>query len=272
MSSDRSTPGQRDALARVTQEFADIRRRFDEDDRLRDAEWASTNPAPVVAVADWEHLLNAVKSKLWQLADTVTDAGGASGLNGHTGGVSSDLLESVTALDRVHVMLAHELARRNCLAALDDRLAQAPVAVGAGAPRAALALLYVDLDDFRSIDGVHGRAAGDEVLAIIAVRLSGVVRAQDTVRHLGGDALACLLDDVSDREQLLRLVSKLADAVSAPVTVGAVEVTVRPTIGIATSPADGASAEILLRRADAAMTRAKRQQTSYAFFDGRTDG
>ncbi len=268
---DRSTPGQRDALARVTQELADIRRRFDEDDRLRDAEWASTHAAPVMAVADWEHLLNAVKSKLWQVADTLTAAGSASRLNGQTEGVSSDLLEAVTALDRVHVMLAHELARNSCLAALDDRIAQAPAAVDTGSSPAALALLHVDLDDFRSIDGGRGRAAGDEVLAIIAVRLRGVMRVQDTVRHLGGDALACVLDDGSDREQLLRLVSKLADAVSAPVTVGAVEVTVRPTIGIATSLADGASAEILLRRADAAMARAKRQQTSYAFFDARTD-
>jgi GGDEF domain-containing protein len=49
-------------------------------------------------------------------------------------------------------------------------------------------------------------------------------------------------------------------------------VTVRPTIGIATSPADGASGDILLRHADAAMARAKRQQTSYAFFDARADG
>jgi GGDEF domain-containing protein len=71
---------------------------------------------------------------------------------------------------------------------------------------------------------------------------------------------------------VLRLVSKLADAVSVPVTVGAVKLTVRPTIGIATTPAEGASAEILLRRADAAMTRAKRQQTTYAFFDERIDG
>jgi diguanylate cyclase (GGDEF)-like protein len=262
----RSTPGQREALARVTQEFADIRRRFEENDRFCDDAWASTRPVHAVAVADWEHLLNAVKSKLRQVADTLTAAGDASGLNGHAGGVSSDLLESMTALDRVHVMLAHELARASAFTA------PGAADVGAPPPRAALALLYVDLDDFRSIDRAHGRAAGDEVLAIIAVRLTGVMRVQDTVRQLGGDALACVLDDWGGREQLLRLVSKLADAASAPVTVGAVEVTVRPTIGIATGHDDGASAEILLRRADAAMARAKRQRSSYAFFDGRTDG
>lgn len=260
-----STPGQREALVRVTQEFADIRRRFEENDRFRDDAWASTRPVPAGAVADWEHLLDAVKSKLRQVADTLTAAGDASGLNGHAGGVSSDLLESMTALDRVHVMLAHELALASAFTAPGAADVSAPP------PRAALALLYVDLDDFRSIDGARGRAAGDEVLAIIAVRLTGVVRVQDTVRQLGGNALACVLDDWGGREQLLQLVSKLADAASAPVTVGAVEVTVRPTIGIATGH-DGASAEILLRRADAAMTRAKRQQTSYAFFDGRTDG
>jgi transposase-like protein len=105
-----------------------------------------------------------------------------------------------------------------------------------------------------------------------ASQLGCVMRVRDSVRHLGDDALVCLLGDGSDREQVLRLVSKLADAVSVPVTVGAVKLTVRPTIGIATNPAEGASAEILLRRADAAMTRAKRQQTTYAFFDERIDG
>jgi predicted signal transduction protein with EAL and GGDEF domain len=167
---DRSTPSQRDALARVTQEFADIRRRFAEDDRRGDAEWAATHTGPLVAVADWEHLLNAAKSKVRQVVESFTAAGSASGRNGHAEGVS-DLLESVTALDRVHVMLAHEFARRNCLSALDERLAQAPAAVVTKAPRPALALLYVDLDDFRSIDGGRGRAAGDQVLAMIAVRL-----------------------------------------------------------------------------------------------------
>lgn len=247
------------------QEFADIRRRFDEHDRLLEAEWATTHPAPAVVVADWEQLLKEVKSTLWQVSERLTAAGAASGLNGHTAGVSSELMESAAALDRMHVMLTQELARKDCLAALDDRLAPST----AGDPTRAL--LYVDLDDFRSRGGVRDRAAGDEVLAVIALRLSGVMRVQDTVRHLGGDALACLLADWRDRSQLLRLVSKLADAASAPVTVGAIEVTARPTIGIATSPTDGASAAALLRHADAAMSRAKRLQTSYAFFDARTD-
>lgn len=267
----RSTPGQRAALERVAQEFADIRRRFDEADWLREAQWKSTHAVPVVAVPDWEHLFNAVKAKLRQSSEVLAAAGAGAGLNGHAADIHSDLQDSVTALDRLHAMLAVEFGRMKGIEALDGQLMQRPAMDSGAAQRPTVALLVVDLDDFRSIDAHHGRQAGDEVLAIIAVRLSALVRSQDSVRHVGGDALACLLGDWSDRDQLLRLVGKLADAASAPVTVGAQEVRVRPTIGIATGPVDGDSADALLRCADAAMARAKRQQTTYAFFDGRTD-
>jgi diguanylate cyclase (GGDEF)-like protein len=272
MSADRSTPAQRAALHRVTQEFADIRRRFDEGDRLREAEWASTHPLSALPVADWEHVLDTVKATLWQAADTLTAAGAASGLNGHTAGVTSDLVQSVTALDRVHAMLARELARGPGGPVVpDDGLATSPAAVQAQMPRPPLALLYVDLDDFRPIDVRRNRTVGDEVFSIIALRLRGVMRAPGAVRAVRDDALACTLDDWRDHEQLLLLVAQLADAASAPVTVGAIDVTARPTIGIATRQAGGASAEILLQRADVAMTRAKRRHSSYAFFDRRAD-
>ena len=137
--------------------------------------------------------------------------------------------------------------------------------------RPTLALLYLDLDGFKPINDRHGHDAGDELLKIVAARLKRVVRAGDMVSRVGGDEFACLLADSVDRRHLSHLASKVFDAVSAPLKIGNLNLTVRPSIGIAVCPTDGESAEALLRNADTAMYRAKRHQTGYAFFDQRSD-
>ena len=144
---------------------------------------------------------------------------------------------------------------------LDDALAHAEP------QRRALAVLYLDLDGFKPINDTHGHAAGDDLLRIIAARLARAMRAEDMVSRLGGDEFACLLSDLPSRERLCQLACKLFDAVSTPVQIGALKLSVRPSIGIATCPADGATAEVLLKSADTAMYHAKREQIGYAFFD-----
>ena len=133
--------------------------------------------------------------------------------------------------------------------------------------RRALAVLFLDLDGFKDINDSHGHAVGDEVLKIVAARLTRALRAEDTVSRVGGDEFACLLAEPAGRDELSRLVSSLIDTVSAPVKLGELKLNVRPSIGIAVCPDDGTTCECLLRRADAAMDRAKRQRTGYAFFD-----
>jgi len=135
----------------------------------------------------------------------------------------------------------------------------------------ALAVLYLDLDGFKSINDTHGHDAGDELLRIVAARLTRAVRAEDVVSRVGGDEFACLLADLLDREKLSHLACKLFDTVSAPLRIGQLQLTVRPSIGIAICPTDGVSAEALLKSADTAMYRAKRHQTGYAFFDRGID-
>lgn len=132
--------------------------------------------------------------------------------------------------------------------------------------RQGLALLYLDLDGFKAVNDEHGHDAGDELLRIVAARLARSVRADDMVSRVGGDEFACLLADVPSREQLSHLACKMFDAVSAPMKIGQLKLTVRASIGIAVCPTDGASAEALLKSADNAMYRAKRQNTGYAFF------
>ncbi len=131
----------------------------------------------------------------------------------------------------------------------------------------ALAVLYLDLDGFRTINDVHGHDVGDEVLRIVAARLGRAIRSEDTVGRLGGDEFACLLANLPSLEQLSHLACKIFDAVSTPLKIGDLALSVRASIGIATFPADGVTAAALLRSADAAMDRARRSGTGYAFFE-----
>ena len=137
--------------------------------------------------------------------------------------------------------------------------------------RPSLALLYLDLDGFKPINDQHGHAVGDRLLRIVAARLARAVRAGDCVGRMGGDEFACLLGGIDDRQQLSHLACKLFDTVSAPLQIGKLQLTVRPSIGIAICPTDGGTAETLLKRSDAAMYRAKRAQSGYAFFERRAD-
>jgi diguanylate cyclase (GGDEF)-like protein len=132
-------------------------------------------------------------------------------------------------------------------------------------PRQALAVLYLDLDGFKPLNDTHGHDAGDELLRIVAARLTHAVRAEDMVSRVGGDEFACMLTGLPQREQVRYVACKLFDAVSAPLKIGALEFSVRASIGIATCPTDGTTADSLLKCADAAMYRAKREGTGYTF-------
>ncbi len=139
--------------------------------------------------------------------------------------------------------------------------------VPAELPIQPLAVLQLDLDDFKPINDKHGQAVGDELLHVVASRLTRAVRAEDVVSRLGNEGFACLLTELPGREQLGHLACKLFDAVAAPVRIGMHQLTVSPSIGIAMCPTDGSTAEALLRSADAAMFHAKRERSGYAFFD-----
>ncbi|HJV96339.1 MAG TPA: GGDEF domain-containing protein [Albitalea sp.] len=141
----------------------------------------------------------------------------------------------------------------------------------ADAPNPTLAVLYLDLDGFKLINDTHGHAAGDELLRIVAARLTRAVRAEDMVSRLGGDEFACLLGGMPSRDQMSHLASKLFDAVLAPFQIGELRLSVRPSIGIAMCPTDGVTCDALLKNADTAMYCAKRRQLGCVFFDQCTD-
>ncbi len=135
--------------------------------------------------------------------------------------------------------------------------------------RSDLAVFFVDLDGFKAINDEHGHATGDELLGIVAARLARALRSNDVVGRMGGDEFACLLRDIRERKQLSRLACKVYDTVSAPIKIGDLIISVRPSIGVTTFPEGGRSSDALLKAADQAMYRAKREQTGYAFHEGK---
>jgi diguanylate cyclase (GGDEF)-like protein len=131
------------------------------------------------------------------------------------------------------------------------------------APR--LAVIYLDLDGFKALNDAHGHDTGDQLLHLVAVRLTHALRNGDLVSRLGGDEFACLITGVSSRDRLEQIARSLFEAVSHPFTVGPLMLNVRPSIGIAVYPSDGLTADALLKAADGAMYRAKRAKLTCAF-------
>lgn len=126
-----------------------------------------------------------------------------------------------------------------------------------------LALLFLDINDFKGINDVHGHAAGDQVLRMIARRLQGCVRETDTVARMGGDEFTVLLTDIQSQGdvcekvvQILAVMAEPPDADSSVLTMPSC------SIGIACYPADGEDADTLLSHADDDMYRIKRQRSA----------
>jgi diguanylate cyclase (GGDEF)-like protein len=129
----------------------------------------------------------------------------------------------------------------------------------------AFAIFYLDLDGFKSLNDTYGHDIGDELLRIVAARLARSIRAGDMVSRVGGDEFACLVTGLSSRDRLQRLAHNLLESVAAPIAVGSLRLSITPSIGIAIYPTDGRETDALLKSADTAMYRAKRQRIGYTF-------
>jgi len=129
------------------------------------------------------------------------------------------------------------------------------------------AVVFMDLDHFKQVNDTQGHAAGDELLRVIALRLRGTLRASDTVSRLGGDEFVMLLSDIASPEAAAAVARKLSDEVGRPVQLAGREVKVGVSMGLALYPDDGKDPETLMKQADAAMYRCKRDgRGGYQFY------
>ncbi len=120
-----------------------------------------------------------------------------------------------------------------------------------------LAVMFIDVDHFKTINDTLGHTAGDELLLEMSRRLRDCVRDDDTVARLGGDEFTIILAELRQPEDAIGVAQKILETVQVPLTIGNMPIVVTASIGIALYPVDGIDPEALLRNADSAMYRAK---------------
>lgn len=147
---------------------------------------------------------------------------------------------------------------------LDERMAQS--LARAKRQGSQFAVLFIDLDNFKSVNDNYGHLVGDKVLKVIADRLRAHVRVEDTAARLGGDEFVILSEGVNTEHDVEIAANRLLVTISQPVEIklrrtDTVNITVTGSVGISLCPRDGDSLEALVTRADEAMYRAKNDVT-----------
>jgi diguanylate cyclase (GGDEF)-like protein/PAS domain S-box-containing protein len=171
-------------------------------------------------------------------------------------GVGSDITDRIRGAEQYRHLAHHDtltgLPNRRLLT---DRLEQAVALARRSGNR--LALMLMDLDDFKAINDTHGHSTGDQVLVTVAQRLRASVRESDTVARLGGDEFVVLLQDVGQHGDAARIAEKVIGAVRQPLQVGSLDFRLGTSIGIALFPDHADNPEHLLQQADISMYAAK---------------
>ena len=177
------------------------------------------------------------------------------------------------ALERSeHEKRVEQLAFHDALTGLpnrvlfDDRIKQT-VATAKRYDRG-FAVMYLDLDDFKSVNDELGHSAGDLLLRLVGDRLRRTLRESDTVARFGGDEFVVLQPIVSGPSDTSDMARKIVNAMQAPFELNGTDRTIHTSIGISLFPQDGQSVEVLMDNADKALYRAKRSgRNRWVFFD-----
>lgn len=190
----------------------------------------------------------------------------------HYVSTAKDVTARVRMEDRLRHMANYDvltqLPNRSLLA---DRLGQA--ILRAQRDGREVALLFIDLDNFKVINDTLGHAAGDRLLVQVARRLRDGLRQQDTVARLGGDEFIVILEDLSSALDTLAVVEKLQAGFTGPFSIETGDLYVGLSVGIARYPHDGQDMGALLKHADIAMYKAKAMGGgTHAFFDAGMSG
>jgi diguanylate cyclase (GGDEF)-like protein len=182
--------------------------------------------------------------------------------------------EDVTERRQAEIKIAH-MARHDALTDLPnrvllrERLSDALPHVEGGEW---LAVLYIDLDQFKNVNDTLGHPAGDELLRVVSERLRGCVHETDTISRVGGDEFCIIQTGIRDAADSERLARRIAEAIRQPYDIHGHLVMIDASIGIAFAPADGTDANELLKNADMALYGAKADGRGvYRFFEPKMD-
>lgn len=140
----------------------------------------------------------------------------------------------------------------------------------AKANNTAIAILFIDLDNFKDVNDSFGHEMGDRLLCLAASRLKSMVRGNDTVVRLGGDEFTVLLSSFDTVEEVAHIASRIASSFAKEFDILGSKISVGASIGISLFPEDGTESDILIQRADIAMYAAKADgKLTYRFYDQR---
>jgi len=129
-----------------------------------------------------------------------------------------------------------------------------------------LAVLFIDIDKFKSINDTYGHDMGDKVLIMVADRLKSTVREEDMISRWAGDEFVCLLLEVKQEADVTRLAENIVNWISETCEFNGTVISISVSIGIAIYPADGKTADILFKNADTAMYKAKGTEKRVVLF------
>ena len=180
--------------------------------------------------------------------------------------LQEEVFERMQAEQRIwHVAHHDSLTGLPNRALLHDRLQQA--LAKAQRSRHRVAVMFLDLDRFKSVNDSLGHAVGDELLKYVAARLTGVVRAVDTVSRLGGDEFVIVLEEAGSPDDVVQVAEKIIGALAPEVSIGGHRLRATPSIGISVFPDDATEAFALMKNADTAMYHAKAAgRNNFQFF------
>lgn len=173
-------------------------------------------------------------------------------------GIIRDVTERKSLEDQLtHQALHDPLTKLANRVLFRDRVEHSLTRVGR--KKAPVAVLFLDLDNFKNINDSLGHAAGDQLLISVAERLQACLRSSDTAARLGGDEFAILVEDSNDTNGALLVAERIRDILRTPFSIAGKEIAVGTSIGIASAQTGKESPEELLRNADVAMYMAKTQ-------------
>jgi diguanylate cyclase (GGDEF)-like protein len=182
--------------------------------------------------------------------------------------------EDVTERRRTEAKIAH-MAHHDALTGLANRVLlreQANNSLARRRPDHTLAVLYMDLDHFKAVNDTLGHPFGDRLLIMASERLCACLGEHDHVARLGGDEFAVIMNSDPSPDEAAAFATRVIDAVSQPYEIDGQQAVIGVSIGIAMAPMDGEDADRLMKAADLALYRAKKEgRNTHCFFEPEMD-